>query len=343
MQLFFNQLLLQRGYKSLSFLFAGLVLSVILFWSNNVYSQGSGTITGTIVDKQNGEALIGANIFLEGTALGAASDIDGNYTIKGIAPGHYTLIASMVSYTKIRVTNIEVKSDEITKINITLEQGSIETEEVVVTARMLEDNEASLLKLRQKSNSVSDAISAELISRSGSSNAADAMTKVTGASVVGGRYVYVRGLGERYTSTQLNGMELASVDPDKRTFQMDLLPSTMLENIVTVKAFTPDKPGNFSGGIVDISTRSYPDGFSVRLSSSGSFNTLSSLKNNFMTYHGGSTDWLALDDGTRSIPSLLSDPNLVIPDATTARTNTEDAEFLDKVSKSFTSTQMAPM
>ena len=341
MQLFFNCNLLQRGYKSLNFFFAGLVWFVILFWSNNVYSQGSGTITGTIVDKQNGEALIGANIFLEGTTLGAASDIDGNYTIKGIAPGHYTLIASMVSYTKIRVTNVEVKSDEVTKINITLEQGSIETEEVVVTARMLEDNEASLLKMRQKSNSVSDAISAELISRSGSSNAADAMTKVTGASVVGGKYVYVRGLGERYSSTHLNGAELPSADPDKKAFNMDLFPVGVLDNIVTVKSFTPDKPGNFSGGIVDIATKSYPEKLTFKLSSSSSYNSSTSFNGNFLTYKGGGKDWLGTDDGSRGMPSILTNPDLVIPKEATARFNNEQAQLLDEISKSFVP-QMSP-
>src|SRR3990172_12642152 len=301
-----------------------------------------GRLSGKVIDSETGEAILGANVFVRGTTIGAASDLNGHYLIN-IDPGVYAVIVSVVGFTKQTISDVEVKAGAATEVNVVLHPEAIETEEVVITARLIQNSEATNLIARQRSLAVSDAVSLELMSRSGSSTAADAMTRVTGASVVGGRYVYIRGLGERYTSTQLNGMELASVDPDKRTFQMDLLPSTMLENIVTVKSFTPDKPGNFSGGIVDISTRSYPDGFSVRLSSSGSFNTLSSLKNNFMTYHGGSTDWLALDDGTRSIPSLLSDPNLVIPDATTARTNTEDAEFLDKVSKSFTSTQMAPM
>ena len=89
------------------------------------------------------------------------------------------------------------------------------------------------------------------------------MEKVTGASVVGGKYVYVRGLGDRYSSTHLNGIELPTSDPDRKAVQFDLLPSALLDNIVTQKTFTPDKPGNFSGGLVNIGTKSYPDQLSV--------------------------------------------------------------------------------
>jgi len=312
------------------------VFSLILLLSiMKIYAQETGIITGTVVDKQNGEALIGANIFLEGTTLGAPTDFDGNYIIKGIVPGKYTLTASMIGYAKVKITDVEVKSEEVLKMDITLSSKAIETEEIVVTAKMALNSEAGLLKNRQKSNSISDAISAELISRSGSINAADAMTKVTGASVVGGKYVYVRGLGERYSSTHLNGAELPSADPDKKAFNMDLFPSGVLDNIVTVKTFTPDKPGNFSGGIIDIATKSYPDRFTLKLSSASSYNTSTSFNDNFLTYRGGGTDWLGMDDDTRSLPSLLTNPDLKIPTSSTARFNTEQAQLLDEISKSF--------
>ena len=99
------------------------------------------------------------------------------------------------------------------------------------------------MRERSRAIAVSDAISAQAISRSGSGDAAAAMTKVTGASVVGGRYVYIRGLGDRYASTTLNGSALPSADPDRKAFQLDLFPAALLENIVTLKTFTPDKPG----------------------------------------------------------------------------------------------------
>src|SRR5690606_31622916 len=114
----------------------------------------------------------------------------------------------------------------------------------------------------------------EAISRGGSSDAADAMERVTGASVQGGKYVFVRGLGDRYANTQLNSAELPTADPDRRAVQFDLFPSNFIENIVTLKTFTPDQPGNFSGGLVDITTRSFPDAFDVSVSASTGFTTL---------------------------------------------------------------------
>ncbi len=324
----------QKGTSLLNGFFDKTLILILLFTFNSL-AQETGTIIGTIVDKQNGEPLIGANILLEGTTIGAASDINGNYRIANIPAGTYNLIGSMIGYTKMTVTNVEIKNTELVKLDLVLVSEAIETEEVVVTARMILNNEASLLKDRQKSNSVSDAISSELISRSGSSNAGDAMTKVTGASVVGGKYVYIRGLGERYSSTHINGTELPSADPDKKSFNMDLFPTGILDNIVTVKSFTPDKPGNFSGGIVDIGTKSYPEQFTLKLSGSSSYNTSSTFNKNFLTYNGGGSDWLGSDDGSRKIPDILNNPDLVIPSVTTARTNTEQAKLLDEISKSF--------
>jgi TonB-dependent receptor len=314
------------------------ILSVFLLTillSARVFPQGSGSINGKIVESTTGEDLIGANIYLEGTSLGAASDLNGVYLMKGIPAGSYNLIASMIGYTKLTVTGVEVKDGQTHKLDLILSPETIEINEVIVTARMIEDNESSLLKLRQRSNSISDAISSELISRSGSSNAADAMTKVTGASVVGGKYVYVRGLGERYSSTHLNGTELPSADPDKKSFNMDLFPSGVINNIVTVKSFTPDKPGNFSGGIIDIATKTYPDKFTLKISGSSSYNTATSFNQNFLTHSGGGNDWFGMDDGTRKIPELFGDPDLIIPAASTARFNSDQAQLLDKISNSF--------
>jgi hypothetical protein len=339
MQLIYNHSLLERGHISLK-LFVWVVLSLVFMWNSNAFPQGTGTITGTIVDKQNGEALIGANIFLEGTTLGAASDIGGNFTISGVAVGNYTLVASMVSYTKIRVTNVEVRRDEITKLNVTLQQGAIETDEVVVTAKMLQNTESSLLKMRQKSSSISDAISSEFISRSGSSNAADAMTKVTGASVVDGKYIYVRGLGDRYTSSQLNGAEIPSVDPYRRGGSIDIIPAGLIDNIQAVKSFTPDKQGDFSGGSVDISTKDFPEKFTLNFSASSEYNSLLSFNSKGLISSTSSTDWLGFDNGMRSVPDIVGG-KLWVANYGSATKDNEVAKQIDDVTNSF-SNEMIP-
>ena len=332
--------ILQTASMKKTFLIAGLILISALNRELSAQIPVKGTVSGTVVDSENGEAIIGANVILEGTVTGAATDLNGMFAVNA-EPGTYTLIVSFVSYSRLVITDVRVKAGETTRIEVVLKPETIETEEVVVTARMVQNTEATTLLARQRSFVVSDAISLELISRSGGSTAADAMTKVTGASVMGGKYVFIRGLGERYTSTHLNGTELPSVDPDKRSFQMDLFPSSLLQNIVTLKSFTPDKPGNFSGGIVDLGTTSYPERFFLKISSSSSYNSRSSLGTNFLTYSGGGTDWFAMDDGTRSLPSFLADPNIALPDVTTARNNPEEAAYLDRASKSFTA-QMSP-
>ncbi|MFK7845159.1 MAG: TonB-dependent receptor [Rhodothermales bacterium] len=306
---------------------------LIVFASPAMAQQG--TISGVIVDKDNGETLIGANVRIEGTALGSTTDLDGQYVIKGLVAGSYNLIASYIGYNPITVQNVDVLAGETTTIDLQMSSEAIGLDEVIVEARALENTEGALLRERQKSVSVSDAISAEAISRSGSGDAASAMTRVTGASVVAGKYVYIRGLGDRYSSTQLNGSTLPSADPDKQSFQLDLFPSNLLDNIVTTKTFTPDKPGNFTGGLVNVGTKNYPEAFTFQVSTSSSYNTQTSLANGFLSYQGGGSDWLGFDDGTRSIPDVFLNEDLQIPSEIEARFDPEKAVILDEVSRAF--------
>ncbi|MBI9071989.1 MAG: TonB-dependent receptor [Melioribacteraceae bacterium] len=315
-----------------------ILIILFLFTFNSFYAQSTGSITGKVVDADFGEVLIGANVLVVGTTTGAAADINGDYLIQNLKPGTYDLAFSVIGFAKKIVKGVKVNVGTVTKIDVVLETETIQTEEVVVEATLLLDTEAGLLIKRQKSNSVSDAISSEMISRTGSSDAADAVKKVVGASIVDGKYVYVRGLGERYSSTQLNGTELPSSDPNKKAFQLDLLPTSLLDNITTIKTFTPNKPGNFSGGIVDIGTKTFPEKFTFKISLKPSFSSDANYNDDFLGYSGGNKDWLGFDDGTREIPEIFKDPNLEIPTEVEARFNPEKAQLLDKVSKAFSET-----
>src|SRR5690606_3507035 len=228
-----------------------------LFASAMAFAQ-QGVISGNVIDKETGEELIGVTVQIEGTTKGAATDITGSYQIT-VEPGTYTLIASYVSYAVQKVTAIEVKQNETTRIDIGLVSDDIQLEEVVVTASQINNNEVALLKLQQKSYAVQDGISAGEMQRLGVGNSAESMKMVTGATVESGKYVVVRGLGDRYSLTQMNGVTLPSSDPYRNSSSMDLIPTSMIENIVTTKTFTPDQPGNFTGGNVNISTKSLPD------------------------------------------------------------------------------------
>ncbi len=314
-----------------------LIFILVFAFSTSLFAQQRGQITGTVVDAESGETIIGASIFIEGTSKGAASDIDGNYTIRSVDPGTYVLVVSYISYSTQRITNVVLESGQVLKLDIALQPETELLGEITVTAEAVLNNEAGLLRQRQKSIAFSDAISAETISNSGSGDAAGALKKVVGASVVDGKYVYIRGLGDRYTSTHLNGSELPSADPNRKSFQLDIFPSNLLENIVTLKTFTPDKPGNFSGGLVDISTKDFPTTFSFQLSASTGFNTQATF-NDLLIGDPSDTDFLGFDGGRREIPKEVQDflaSGQEFPALRDTRSDPQAAETLDRLSKSF--------
>jgi len=307
---------------------------VLLWVGVAAFGQTIGTIAGGVYDKDNGEGLIGAIVKVDGTERVGFVDFDGNYEIRGLQAGTYTVTASMDGFSAMTVEDVNVTAGEVAKVDFELRVDALQ-ESIVVTAALLENSEVGLLRQRQKSNAISDAISIEEISRSGGSTAADAVTKITGASVVGGKYVYIRGLGDRYTSTHLNGVEMPTADPESNSFQADLFPSNVLDNIVTLKSFTPDKPGNFSGGIIDVSTKSFPTSFTLDFSLSASYNEQSTFDDGFLQYPGSSSDWYGRDSGLRALPDFLDNPDLELPTLIEARRNEEKAMILDQASRAF--------
>ncbi len=329
-----------------------IVMILVLFNGSELFAQQTGIISGKVVDEKTGEPLVSLNVQIKGTKIGSVSDIDGNYRIAHVKPGDYTLRFSYLGYNTMEIEHVTVNPGQNVKLDLAMQEKSIQTSEVKVTARKINDNGAALLKERQKADAVSDAIGAEEISRGGSGDAADAIKKVTGATTVGGKYVYVRGLGERYSSTQLNGTELPSADPDKKSVHLDLFPAGIIENITTIKTATPDKPGNFTGGAVDIKTKSFPDKFITNFTLSSDYNT-NTTGNKMLYSPGSSTDWLGFDNGKRAVPEIVKDNT--IPAKTSANkilnkdgSVNQNAILLDEQSKAFSrvfapSTQMAPV
>ncbi len=186
---------------------------------------------------------------LGGTTIGAATDIDGNFRITNIPPGTYSLIASMLGYSKYTVTEIKLNAGDEKKLDISLVSEAFETEEVVVSAEALKNTETSVLKVQQNSSNVVDGVSAEMISKNNSSDGSDVLKRMTGVTISEGKYAYVRGVGDRYNNTLLNGSSIPSTDPEKRSFSYDIIPAEMIQNVITSKTFTPDKPGDFTGGL----------------------------------------------------------------------------------------------
>ena len=262
----------------------------------------SGLIRGKITDATTGEGLIGANVFLTGTTTGTITDYDGNFTLENINPGTVSVTTSYVSYETKVFENVKVPAGEVVILNANLNLSSQQIDEVVVTARQREQTEAAVLVMKKKMPSVLDGISSQQISRLGDSDAAEALKRVTGVSVEGGKYVYVRGLSDRYSNTTLNGAQIPGLDPEKNTVQMDIFPSNIIENLMVHKTFSPDLPGNSTGGLVNIVTKDFPERFTLQFSAGLGYNAQANLRNDFLTYEGGSKDWLGVDDGTRAIP-----------------------------------------
>lgn len=267
----------------------------------------AGTIRGKILDATTGEPLIGANVFLTGTTTGTITDFAGNFSIPGVTAGIVSVTASYVSYETQVFEDVEVPSGNVVVINANLNLSAQEIREVVVTARKREQTEAAILVLKKKMPSVLDGISSQQISRLGDSNAASALKRVTGVSVEGGKYIYVRGLSDRYSTTTLNGVQIPGLDPEKNTVQMDLFPSNIIENLMVYKTFSPDLPANSTGGMVNIVTRDFPEKFTLQFSGGLGYNPRSNLRNDFLSYRGGRLDAIGMDDGTRSVPQEVSE------------------------------------
>ena len=267
-------------------------------------SREGGRIEGKVVDSQTGESLPMVGVRLEGTQRGACADLDGHYFIDKVPSGTYTVTFLMLGYTKVTVTEVKVTAGEVTTLNAALTTEAIEMKEVVVTARRIESSVAGLLASQKKAPAISDGIAAEQIARSPDSDAAAVVKRVTGLTVVDNKYVYVRGLGERYSNTLLNGSSLPSPEPNKRVVPLDILPANLLEKVVITKAFTPDQPGDFSGGSVRINVKEFPEALTVKFSASSSMNSQTTFRD-FRTYSGGAWDFLGFNDGTRDIPALI--------------------------------------
>jgi outer membrane receptor protein involved in Fe transport len=277
-------------------------LSLFLtFLPSLILAQAKGKISGTVVDASTGETLVGVNVVIEGTFIGKPTDLDGKYIID-IEPGTYTLVASYVSYNRKRVLDVVVEAGKTTTVDFTLESESKSLGEITVSADANKNTEAALLRVQFKAPSIMDGISSEQIKRTPDASSSDALKRVTGVTITGGKFVNVRGTPERYSVTMLNGSQAPSTEADKRSFSFDLVPSNLLDNVIIIKAATPDIPGDFSGGMVKLSTIDFPTDLTFNFSYGTAYKTGTTF-GDFLTYPGGNKDFLGIDDGSRKTPA----------------------------------------
>ena len=241
-------------------------------------SQGRhGTLKGTVLDTNN-QPVIGATIVVGGTSLGTASDVNGAFTIAGVPAGSFTVEVSCMSYAKMKVSDVKIQSGRTTPLNVVLEEDAHQLQGVTVTATYNKASATGLYAKQKSMVAMSDGISADMIKKTSDSNVAQVLRRVSGVTIEGGKFINVRGMGERYNNVELNGTTLPSTEPNRRNFAFDIIPSNLVDNVTISKTFTPDMQGEFTGGMVNVSTLSIPHSQVLSFSVGTGFNTVSTGK-----------------------------------------------------------------
>ena len=273
------------------------------FLLTNAFSQ-TASITGKIINSKSKEIVDGAKVIVIGSGKGAISDMEGNFSIKGLAAGKYSLEIRSVAYNTLILQDVKLKEGEEFKITIPLDEIVLDLGPITVTAKVNKESTTELIRMQRNSATVVDGINAETFKKTPDSKASDVFKRITGASVQDNKFVVIRGLNDRYNFGLINGAPLPSSESDRKAFSFDIFPSNMLDNLIISKTATPDQPGEFAGGVIDISTSEPKEKDFQSVQIGGSYNTISTFRN-FETYDGSKTDFLGFGQGARKLPTGL--------------------------------------
>lgn len=264
--------------------------------------RGKGVVWGVVTSARLGEALDAAQVTTqEGKhKASATTDLDGRYRLE-LVPGVYNIRFWTELHHAEVVQGVRVELGKVIRLDGTLKADDAAVDIIEVETEADRTAVEGQILTRQRAAAVGDSVGRAEIAKTPDRNAAQAAQRVVGATVVGGRFVYVRGLGERYTNALLNDAPLPSPEPDRAAVPLDLFPTMAIDSLTIAKTFTPDSPGDFAGGSVRIQTREIPSKLVFQASITGGINTQSTFRQR-LSYPGGGTDWLGYDDGTRALP-----------------------------------------
>ncbi|HYP14455.1 MAG TPA: TonB-dependent receptor, partial [Bryobacteraceae bacterium] len=263
-----------------------------------------GAIVGTVFDASTGQPVRNAKVSVAGRPETATTDTDGKFRLE-ISAGRYKVTYIADNYSEASVDAVEVIAGDVVEASTVMaNRGSVTTVDVVERVGAVAATAEAALTERKLAGTVSDSISSEEMRGGVSSDAAGALEKVTGVSIVENGYVYVRGLGERYSATMLNNALIPTTEPEKRVVPLDLFPASMMESIRVLKTYSPDLPGEFSGGLVQMNTVDFPTTRTFRAGFSLGYNTRTTL-DSVPSYPGGDSDFWGFDDGSRQLPRLI--------------------------------------
>ena len=263
-----------------------ITILITLFLSAVSFAQNTGSITGKLIDKEfNNEPLPFANVLIKGTTTGVTSDVDGIYKLDNLDPGTYTLSFSFVGYETIE-KQVVVEADKETKLDVVMFASAASLDEVVIKTTAKKETETALLLDQKKATTIKQSIGAQELSRKGISDAAGAVTKISGISKQeGGGNVYVRGLGDRYLNTTYNGLTLPSNDIEKKNMDLNLFSSDIIQNVGVSKTYAANFYGDFAAGNVDVVAKEHTGKFFLDINLGSNFNS-NAIGKNFVKSEG---------------------------------------------------------
>ena len=257
---------------------------------NKNTEKRKGSITGTIVDK-GGFPIVGAVVVIAGTTNGVSTDLKGQYTLKDVPARDVTVEVRCISYQQMRIADVKIIPGKSIPLDVVLQDATEQLAEVVITASYNQASANGLYAKQKNMVAMSDGISSDMIKKTADNNVAQVLKRVSGVTVENGKYVTVRGLSERYNNVQLNGSSLPSTEPNRRNFSFDIIPTALIDNVTISKTFTPDLPGEFTGGLVEVNTLAVPKEPIISVSLGTGFNTISTGKD-FRSNKRFSSDYL---------------------------------------------------
>lgn len=285
-----------------------LALALVCWFPAHAAAQELGTVRGVVSDQDFQVPLPGAEVQNIELRVRVLTGDDGSYSFPGIPAGKYTLVFLKDGYFRAVRGEVEVRAGQLTDVDVALAGDFTDMEEFVVQELLqapafVETNfgtETAVFDARFESPALLDGISADLMTKAGASDAAGALRLVTGATVQDGKYAVIRGLPDRYVSSQMNGVRLPSADEDKRAVELDQFPSTVIDSLEVAKTFTPDQQGDASGGAVNVRLKGIPEENTVEVKAQYSLNT-QVAGSDFLTYRGGGVGIWGYDRGSRDI------------------------------------------
>jgi TonB-dependent receptor len=281
-------------------------LTLMVFFGLIINAAAQGTLQGKITDEKTGEALVGVTISVPAlTNVAEFSDEDGAFLLK-VPAGTYAVQIRYMGYVTKEIADVKIENGNTTPLNVAIKQESkVNTLKDVVVRSTLKKESLNALYIAQKNAaSVSDGISAEAIKKSPDKSTGEVLKRVSGTTIQDNKFVIIRGLSDRYNTGLIDNAYLPSTEANRKAFSFDIIPSSLIDNIIISKSGTPDLPGDFAGGVINILTKEIPDKNFNSISVGGSYNTVSTFKD-YKTGYKSPTDILGFDNGSRKLPASI--------------------------------------